>query len=123
MSGYTELGTFLSTAYDLSVQSTGKPIGHKYYGVTSSGVSLKNHSRKSAMAIATDPKVIPTGTKVYIEFEEPYSDFNGIYTAVDKGGAIKGKKIDLFMGDFRSNSPHPSVYQFGKRNVKIYKVD
>lgn len=42
--------------------------------------------------IAVDPKVIPYGTKVYIP------KFNMTFTAEDCGGAIKGNKIDIFMG-------------------------
>lgn len=111
--------TFTATAYDLSVQSCGKPIGHPRYGITSSGVNIAGKTREQAMSIAVDPNVIPLGSQVKITFPEPYTHFNGVYTANDTGGGIKGKKIDIFMGDFESNNPHQSVWDFGVREVKV----
>ena len=72
------------------------------------------------MTIAVDPRVIPLGSKVIIKFEEPeLQKYNGIYTARDTGGAIKGNKIDLFMGDFRTNRPNQQVMDFGRRKAKV----
>lgn len=117
------LGNYRITAYDLSVNSCGKAIGSKGYGVTSSGYSLKGMTRAEAMTVAVDPKVIPIGSKIYMEFPSGLSQYNGIYTARDKGGAIKGKRIDLFYGDFNRNTTHPSVMDFGVRYANIYLVD
>lgn len=111
--------TFTATAYDLSVQSCGKPIGHPQYGITSSGANIAGKTREQAMSIAVDPNVIPLGSQVKITFPEPYTHFNGVYTANDTGGGIKGKKIDIFMGDFESNNPHQSVWDFGVREVEV----
>lgn len=111
--------TFTATAYDLSVQSCGKPIGHPQYGITKSGVNIAGKTREQAMSIAVDPNVIPLGSQVKITFPEPYTHFNGVYTANDTGGGIKGKKIDIFMGDFESNNPHQSVWDFGVREVEV----
>lgn len=67
--------------------------------------------------IAVDPKVIPFGTKVYITGY----DFKGlpagglVATATDKGGAIKGKRIDIFVPGSRA-----FVSGFGRQNVKVY---
>ena len=111
--------TFTATAYDLSVQSCGKPIGHPQYGITKSGVNIAGKTREQAMSIAVDPNVIPLGSQVKITFPEPYTHFNGVYTANDTGGGIKGKKIDIFMGDFESNNADQSVWDFGVREVKV----
>jgi 3D (Asp-Asp-Asp) domain-containing protein len=111
--------TFTATAYDLSVQSCGKPIGHPQYGITSSGANIAGKTREQAMSIAVDPNVIPLGSQVKITFPEPYTHFNGVYTANDTGDGIKGKKIDIFMGDFGSNNPHQSVWDFGVREVEV----
>ena len=66
----------------------GKPIGHPYYGITASGYSLKGNQEKKQWLLP-DPKYT-LGTRVYIEFEGVFK-YNGIYTARDTGGAIKGK--------------------------------
>lgn len=60
--------------------------------------------------IAVDPKVIPLGTRVYVEGY-------GYATAEDTGGAIKGNRIDVFLN---SNS---ECINWGRRNVKIYILD
>ena len=111
------------TAYDLSVQSCGKPIGSHGYGITASGYNLSNKNREEAKAIAVDPRVIPLGKKVEIIFKEKHlQKYNGVYVARDTGGAIKGNKIDLFMGDFRSNKPAAEAMNFGvqKATVKVF---
>ena len=58
--------------------------------------------------IAVDPKVIPYGTKVYIP------KFNMTFTAEDCGSAIKGNKIDIFMGSKKE------AYNWGRRKIDIY---
>ena len=116
------LGEFEATAYDLSIQSCGKPKSSRGYGITANGTNLARHSRESAMTIAVDPNIIPLGTKVYIEFPEQFKYLNGIYTANDTGSAIKGKIIDVFMGDFQQDTTSDEVWEFGRRKVKVYKV-
>ncbi len=64
--------------------------------------------------IAVDPKVIPLRTKVYITYADgtPLGNF----TAEDKGGAIKGNKIDiLFM-------TKKEAFAFGRRNMIVHIV-
>jgi 3D (Asp-Asp-Asp) domain-containing protein len=88
--------------------------------VTRSGFNLSNLSRKDAMTIAVDPKRIPIGSKVLLIFEDPrYKQYNGVYTARDVGGAIKGNKIDLFLGDHRSNKTAQVVWDFGRTKAKV----
>lgn len=111
-----EKGIFLATAYDLSYNSCGKYPSHPYYGITASGVNLKGHTLESARAIAVDPSVIPLGSKVQLEFDPEYSHLNAVYTAVDTGGAIKGRRIDVFHG---SSNVANAVYAFGRRDVKV----
>lgn len=106
------------TGYDLSVQSCGKYPGTPGYGITASGVSLAGHSLESARAIAVDPGMIPLGSKVRIRFNDPeWQHLNGIYTAVDTGGAINGNRIDLFFGD-SGNSVSQEALRFGRRSAK-----
>lgn len=106
------------TAYDLSINSCGVPVGCNGYGMTASGFDLTGHSLESARAIAVDPNIIPLGSKVRIKFKDPeWQHLNGIYNAVDTGGAIVGNRIDLFYGDFGTNETDQSVWNFGRREA------
>jgi len=58
-------------------------------------------------SVAVDPKVIPLGSKLYI-------DSYGFAVAQDIGSAIKGDKIDLFM-DSQSEAQ-----RWGRRTVRVY---
>jgi uncharacterized protein YabE (DUF348 family) len=73
-------------------------------GNTATGLNLR--ANPGAKVIAVDPRIIPLGTKVYV-------DGYGYATAADTGGAIKGYKIDVF---FSSNA---DAYRWGNRKVKI----
>lgn len=115
--------TFSITAYDLSYNSCEKTMNDPAYGITKSGYNLKGMSREEAMTVAADPRVIPQGSKIYLEFtNDKYSKFNGTYTVRDVGGAIKGAKIDLFMGDFNKHETDQSVWDFGRTQAKVYLV-
>lgn len=57
-------------------------------GVTANGTDLR--ANPNAKVIAVDPKVIPLGTRVWVEGY-------GEAIAADTGGAIKGNKIDVFI--------------------------
>lgn len=95
-------------------------MSHPDYGITASGVSLKGQTLESARAIAVDPRMIPLGAKVKLQFDDPqWQHLNGIYTAVDTGGAIQGNRIDLFFGDFQSSSPSDEAMDFGRRTAKL----
>lgn len=60
--------------------------------------------------IAVDPKVIPLGSRLYIEFP----DGHGMYgVAEDTGGAIKGNRIDIAMWTVAE------AYDFGIQNIKV----
>jgi len=107
---YRKAITMKASAYDLSYESTGKSPGDKYYGITASGTKARPG------VVAVDPNVIPLGTKLYIESLDNTKDY-GFAIAEDKGGAIKGNKIDLF---FNTNA---ECISFGRRNVKVYILD
>ncbi|MBM7694790.1 uncharacterized protein YabE (DUF348 family) [Peribacillus deserti] len=73
-------------------------------GFTSTGINLR--SNPNSKVIAVDPRIIPLGSKVYVEGY-------GYAIAADKGGAIKGHKIDVF---FPSTA---DAYKWGVRKIKI----
>lgn len=112
---------FVVTAYDLSVASCGRPIGHPSYGKTATGYSLAGQSWHSARTISVDPRVIPLGTKVQIKFLDPrHQKYNGVYTARDTGGGVKGYHVDFFIGDFgEDDSSSEIAYAFGRTKAEI----
>ncbi|MFJ7733751.1 3D domain-containing protein [Lysinibacillus sp. NPDC097231] len=57
-------------------------------GITANGTDIR--SNPNLKVIAVDPRVIPLGTKVWVEGY-------GEAVAADTGGAIKGNKIDVFI--------------------------
>lgn len=69
-------------------------------GITATGTVA------TTQTIAVDPKVIALGSIVYIEGM-------GWYKAEDKGGAIKGNRIDIFMGDYKK------AREFGRKKVRV----
>ncbi|MBU5269969.1 3D domain-containing protein [Clostridium cochlearium] len=95
-----------ATAYTADYQSTGKNPGDPGYGITATG-TVARRSQGGYSTIAVDPRVIPLGTKVYVEGY-------GYAIAEDTGGAIKGNRIDVFVP---TNS---EAYQWGVRWVNLY---
>lgn len=57
--------------------------------------------------VAVDPRVIPLGTRMYIEGY-------GYAHAGDTGGAVKGNKIDVFL------EQRSQCMSWGRRTVKVY---
>jgi uncharacterized protein YabE (DUF348 family)/3D (Asp-Asp-Asp) domain-containing protein len=74
-------------------RSCGKPPDHPRYGYTRLGLLLKKG------IVATDPKVIPLKTKMYVPGY-------GHAFAGDTGGGIKGKFVDLGYSDDDYQSWH-----------------
>lgn len=113
---------YKATAYDLSIASCGKAVGAKYRGMTSTGIDLNGKAWGEAMVVAVDPREIPLGSEVLVLFDEEdwRSAYNGIYLAGDTGGGVKGKMIDLYLGDI-GNEQMKEVRDFGTTtNVKVY---
>ena len=61
---------------------------------------------QAGRTIAVDPKLIRLGSKVRMNGKE--------YVAEDTGGAIKGRRIDLFVDS------HSEAMKFGKKLIEIY---
>ena len=70
-------------------------------GTTASGMAA------AVGRVAVDPRVIPLGTRLYIEGY-------GYAVAADTGGAIKGNRIDLYMDS------ESACNSFGRRNVTVH---
>lgn len=92
------------TFYNANVESTGKRPGTPGYGITASGAKVTNG------VTASCPKSIKLGTKINIEGI-------GVRTCQDRGGAITGKHIDVYVDATRKqlySAPYGT-----KRNVKV----
>lgn len=113
---------FHLTAYTLD------PAENGYYGTISAAQYELEGVYLPQRYIAVDPDVIPYHSKVYIEFPEKdryiefhgeMFDLNGEYTAVDCGSAIKGNRIDLFVG---GDGPYYDDVSnlIGRKDVIVY---
>ncbi|MBM7693615.1 3D (Asp-Asp-Asp) domain-containing protein [Peribacillus deserti] len=92
---YKEI-TVTATAYTASCRGCS--------GITATGLNLKKNP--NAKAISVDPRIIPLGSKVYVPGY-------GYAVAADKGSAVKGNKIDVFI------SSKSKAIQWGRKTVKI----
>lgn len=82
----------------------------------SAGSMTASGTRARVGAVAVDPRVIPLGTKLYIESADGFPTY-GFAVAEDTGGAIKGNRIDLFY------NTRSEAYRFGRRNVIVYILE
>jgi 3D (Asp-Asp-Asp) domain-containing protein len=82
--------TYTATAYSLRGRTaSGKPV--------------------SRGLIAADPRILPLGTRVRVEA----GAFSGEYLVADTGGAVKGRRIDIWTPTARE------AMRFGRRAVKL----
>lgn len=78
------------------------------YSFTGNRTAVGARTRRGIVAV--DPKVIPLGTHMFIKGY-------GYAVAADTGGAIKGRRVDLF---FESNR---DAIKWGRRPVDIYILE
>lgn len=96
------------TAADVAVTN---PDTGVHYIATAYSLRGKTASGRyvSQGIIAADPRVLPLGSRVRLE-AGPWS---GEYLVADTGGAIKGRKIDIWTPSSRE------AMRFGRRKVKL----
>jgi len=95
-----------ATAYCPCKSCTGKDTSSPGYNRTASGTQAKRNPNGYS-TIAVDPRIIPLGTKVYVEGY-------GFAVAEDTGGAIKGNKIDCYF------PTHSEALQWGVKYKNVY---
>jgi len=96
-----------------SVKAAGAGISRGAFSATAyclSGRTAMGHGVRRGI-IAADPRVLKLGSKVTIN-AGPYS---GTYLVSDTGGAIKGKKIDIWVPNCSE------ARRFGRRSVQIFQ--
>ncbi len=119
------VGTKAKAAKKTVTTASGKSLNYsKKLTVTATAYTASSGSRTASGraaqygVIAVDPKVIPLGTKLYIESTDDGKTWKyGYCVAGDTGGAIKGNKIDLYY-----NSERECV-QFGRRSAVVYVLN
>ena len=99
-----------ATGYDIGYESCGKLPGDPLYGITATGI------RATYGVVAVDPRVIPLGSKLFIQTADGSFTY-GYALAADTGGAIKGNRIDLCF-DSRQDA-----LNFGRRDVVVYVLN
>ena len=103
---YAKKFTARATAYDTSLEENG--------GYTKTAMGLT----PGYGIVAVDPRVIPLGTKLYIESTDDGKSWSyGYCIAGDTGGAIKGDRIDLCY-----NTQY-ECRKFGRRNATVYIIE
>ena len=96
---YTSVDQYRATAYTKTDEGCDE--------ITATG----SHVRVGVVAV--DPKVIPYGTRMFIVTNDGAYIY-GVSTAEDCGGAIKGKRLDLYF------ETDPECWQFGVRDCTVY---
>lgn len=106
-----------SVSYTMNASAYGAT---KLNGGAGTGLTAMGKEPVGGQTVAVDPKLIPLGTKLQLTCDS-YPSVNGIYIAEDKGGAIKGKKIDIYFDDW-NRDPHVArkeMLAFGRRTVVV----
>ncbi len=100
--------------------AVGTVEGYPYSKVISAKATAYCDKGKTATSIsskvgvvAVDPRVIPLGTRLYIEATDGSWSY-GVCLAGDTGGLIKGNRVDLFYDSY------DECIQFGRRSCNIY---
>jgi 3D (Asp-Asp-Asp) domain-containing protein len=100
------IGEFKITAYTAGYESCGKLPDHPLYGITATGTEVKENQ-----TIASDWEVLPPGTRVYID------GFDTVFTVEDRGGAVIGRHIDIYMEDL------DDALKWGVREREVWLVE
>ena len=93
---YQSLGEFVITHYCACEKCT----------IDGDGITASGTKVAAGRTIAVDPEVIPYGTTVIIDGKT--------YVAEDCGGAIKGRRIDIFM------ESHQEALEAGVKVAEVY---
>ena len=98
--------TFETTAYTTNPENNGSRL-YNGRALTASGYDVTNTiTYEGRRIVAVDPSVVPLGTKVHVE------GF-GDAIALDTGGAIRGKIMDLLVGSKQE------ALEWGRRQVTV----
>jgi 3D (Asp-Asp-Asp) domain-containing protein len=96
-------------AHDISTPA--EKLASELYMATAYSLRGRTASGSAAATgmIAADPRVLPIGSRVRIEA----GSYSGEYLVADTGGAVRGKRIDIWTPTARE------AMRFGRRTVKL----
>lgn len=114
------VGEQVAPATDISKQgnnpiapkpSVASPTSGEHYVATAYSLRGRTASGRyvSQGIIAADPRILPLGSRVRLEA----GAWSGEYLVADTGGAIRGRKIDIWTPSTRE------AMKFGRRKVKL----
>ena len=92
--------------YCICKRCCGKDESHPAYGITASG-----RRAEPGVSVAVDPKVIPMGATVIADYGDGVLHY---YRADDTGGAIRGARLDLCVGD------HETALEMGLKTATVW---
>jgi len=101
------LGVVIFTAF-LLFETIGSPVPYTATAYALRGRTASGHSVGRGI-VAADTRLLPLGTRIKIDG----GSYSGIYTVRDRGGRIKGRRLDIWV---------PSVHEarkFGRRKVYV----
>ena len=87
-----------------------KCCGPKAHGVTASG---RHVSHNDSQFVAADTSVLPFHSKIVV----PGYATNGVVPVLDRGGAIKGNRLDVFF------PTHQEALEWGRRMVEVIVIE
>lgn len=103
----SSIGSGVKSAEDIDAVEAGgmsfKATAYCLKGRTASGSGVRRG------IVAADPRVLPLGSTITISAGQ----YSGVYTVADTGGAVKGKKLDIWVPSCSE------AIRFGKRTVKV----
>jgi len=112
------LVTLLTLAWGMSAQARPRPRTHrpaKTMRMLATAYCDRGPTRSGVRAqhgvVAADIRRLPLGTRLQVL--APGHSYAGVYTVLDTGSKIKGRKLDIFI------SSCSRAKRFGKRLVKV----
>ena len=94
---------------DKTANSTSKSLG----GFSATAYCLRGRTANGGSVrrgiVAADPRVLPLGTRIYLNA----GGYSGSYVVADTGGAVKGRKLDIWVPNCSE------AIRFGRRSVSV----
>lgn len=98
-----------NTTEEKTANSTSKSIG----GFNATAYCLRGRTANGGSVrrgiVAADPRVLPLGTRIYLNA----GAYSGSYIVADTGGGVKGRKLDIWVPNCSE------AMRFGRRTVSV----